>query len=170
MREPEVLHVEFNFHPELCTGCGACVAACMDEHNDFTCAIRRLYRQEKRTRSGWKEEWYSVACLHCAEHPCMARCPKQCFSLDAQTGTVQLDSAACVGCGSCERACSFGGIIFDQNHRAVKCDGCLERLREGLLPRCVAACPQAAITVDDRPALREKSQSALAQALKKLDH
>lgn len=167
MREPETLHVAFNFHPERCTGCGACVAACMDEHSDFTCAIRRLRQQEKRTRRGWKVEWYSIACLHCSAHPCVSSCPKQCFSLDAETGTVQLDAAACVGCGSCIRACPYEGIIFDWNHRAEKCDGCIERLRLGLLPRCVSACPQAAITVDDRPALREKAQSVLVQALKK---
>lgn len=35
MRDPKELYVRFNFHPELCVGCGACVTACMDEHDGF---------------------------------------------------------------------------------------------------------------------------------------
>ncbi len=167
MREPEALHVFFSFHPEKCTGCGACVTACMDEHSDFNCVLRRLYQQEKWTRRGWKLEWSSVGCMHCNASECARVCPRKCFSLDAETGTIQLDSAACVGCGACRRVCPFDAITITADRKADKCDGCIQRLREGLLPRCVAACPQYAITVDDRPALREQLRAELIQWLQK---
>ena len=165
MREPEVLHAAFNFHPELCTGCGACVAACMDEHSDFTRCPRRLCQKEKRTRTGWRVVWYSVACLHCQDAPCAAVCPRDCLTVDGETGTVQLDRNACIGCGACVRRCAYGGIALQKDGKADKCDGCAERLREGLPPRCVAACPQQALTIDDRPALREQCREALKKAL-----
>lgn len=167
MREPEVLHVSFNFHSELCSGCGACVAACMDEHSDFTCVLRRLYQREKRTKRGWKLEWCSMACMHCTEPSCAKVCPRKCFSLDEETGTVQLSNTACVGCGMCKRACPFDAITITMDRKADKCDGCIQRLREGLLPRCVAACPQAAITIDDRPALRAQLREELTHWLQK---
>ena len=49
MRDPKELYVRFNFHPELCVCCGACVTACMYEHDGFPAVrepLRRLYRTE----------------------------------------------------------------------------------------------------------------------------
>ena len=165
MREPMALHAHFNFLPELCVGCGACVAACMDEQGDFErTPLRRLYRTERFRNGKGSVVWYSVACLHCEAHGCLSACPKGCFSLDDETGTVQLDSTACVGCGACARACALGGIVLEDK-KARKCDGCIQRLREGQLPRCVGACPRFAINIDDRPALRRAEQEKVARAL-----
>lgn len=168
MREPQALQVRFNFHPELCTGCGACVTACMDEHDAFPVEappLRRLSRTEHVRKGEVQLTWYSLGCLHCAAHGCMNVCPKKCFTADPETGTIQLDNTGCVGCKACARACGFQGIVFGEDRKARKCDGCLERLKEGRLPRCVAACPRHAITIDDRPALLQKTQESLRKAL-----
>jgi Fe-S-cluster-containing dehydrogenase component len=167
MRDPKELYAQFNFHPELCVGCDACVGACLDEQDDLPVTkapLRRVYQQE-RIRGGKPSiTWYSVACLHCDAHPCAQVCPKGCFSLDAATGTVQLDNTDCIGCRACAKACPLDGIVF-QGEKADKCDGCLERLKMGLRPRCVDACPRYAITIDDRPAVRAECQRELAQWL-----
>lgn len=168
MKQVKQLYVRFNFHSELCVGCGACVTACADEHDAFPLtdqALRRLYRTERTVRGAGRTTWYSLACLHCDGRACMRACPKGCFSADEATGTVQLDSTACVGCGACAGACPFQGVVLTEQGRAAKCDGCLERLRMGLPPRCVAACPRQAITVDDRPGLRQALQQSLRRAL-----
>ena len=168
MRDPKELYVRFNFHPELCIGCGSCVSACMDEHDAFPAVkepLRRLYHTEQLQKGAGKTTWYSVACVHCDTHECLQVCPKECFSLDAATGTVQLDSSACIGCGACAKACRFKGIVFTDGKKAAKCDGCLERLQFGQLPRCVEACPRCAITVDDRPAVRTATLLRLANTL-----
>lgn len=169
MREPRPLSVIFNFHPERCVGCGACVGACLDEHDAFPIPddpVRCVYRTE-RTRGGESVlTWYSLACLHCAEAPCIPACAQSCFSRDPVTGTVQLDSAACVACHACQNACPYRGVVYDAvSGKADKCDGCLERLRLGLSPRCVEACPARAITVDDRPAVVRGSRERLRRAL-----
>lgn len=167
MREPKQRCVYFNFHPELCVGCGACVAACLDEKNNLPVTrapLRRIYGQEKVRSGKGRLNWYTVACLHCDAPGCMNACPKNCFSLDTATGTVQLDNANCIGCGACAKACRFDGIVF-QNGKADKCDGCLNRLRHGQRPRCVDACPRYAITIDDRPAVRSAARQKLLHVL-----
>jgi Fe-S-cluster-containing dehydrogenase component len=167
MREPKARYARFNFHPELCVGCDACVAACLDEQNDLPITqepLRRVYRNEQMRGGKVRFSWYSVACLHCDDHSCMNVCPKGCFSLEPVTGTVQLDNAQCIGCGLCAKSCPYDGIVF-HDQKATKCDGCLERLRLGMNPRCVDACPRNAITIDDRPAIRADCQRELAHAL-----
>lgn len=97
MREPQQMHVHFNFHPERCVGCDACVAACLDEQDNLPVVkapLRRVYRYEQARGGKGSLGWYSVACLHCDDRGCVAACPKGCLTPDAATGTVQLDSTA----------------------------------------------------------------------------
>jgi Fe-S-cluster-containing dehydrogenase component len=111
------------------------------------------YRLLKRNEYGDGKElsitWFVHGCMHCKEHPCAESCPKGCFTVDKETGTVQLDGSACVGCRKCEKVCSFEAIQ-QVGKRAVKCDGCLRRLRRGQLPLCVQACPRKALTVNEK--------------------
>ena len=46
----------------------------------------------------------------------------------------------------------------------VKCDGCLERVRRGLLPVCVQTCPSGALSVreEDGPERTERVRRLLA--------
>ncbi len=154
---PVPVRANFTFHPELCVGCGACIGACLDEQNNLPVTkplLRTLWRAEQNSRRGPHITWYSLACLHCENPACEDACPRGCFSTDPATGTVQLDSTRCIGCRSCAGACRYRAIAFDENGRAVKCDGCRDRLLYGMLPRCVEACPRRAITIDDRPSVR----------------
>ncbi len=167
MIKEQVRSVRFNFHPELCVGCGACVTACMDTHDtDLDCQepLRRMFRREQIRQGQIRLTWYTAACLHCENAPCATVCKKGCFVRDAETNTMQLDNSDCVGCGQCEKVCSFLAIVFTKEKKAVKCDGCFELLQRGLLPACVKACPRFAVTIDDRPAVLEQSRRQLAKA------
>jgi Fe-S-cluster-containing dehydrogenase component len=57
-----------------------------------------------------------------------------------ETGIVDYDQDACIGCRMCVSACPFGNISYDRQAKAVlKCDVC-----EGA-PECALFCPTDAI-------------------------
>lgn len=164
------MKANFSFHPERCVGCGACVMACIDE-NAIDVDVQDPYRLRRKNEYGegvGAEIVYFVhGCMHCPEHPCVARCPKGCFSLEPEHGTVQLDNANCIGCRLCQRVCPYDALQFRAQGRALKCNGCLERLREDRLPLCVMACPRQALTLQEDD---ESVSQGLAALRRELDH
>ncbi|BEP18386.1 hypothetical protein PYJP_17380 [Pyrofollis japonicus] len=92
---------------------------------------------------------YVVQCMHCEDPPCMNVCPVGAI-YKGPDGIVRIDEAACIGCKQCVRVCPFGAMLFDYDRGvAIKCDMCEDRLREGLPPACVEACPTGALRFGD---------------------
>jgi anaerobic dimethyl sulfoxide reductase subunit B (iron-sulfur subunit) len=93
--------------------------------------------------------YLALSCGHC-EHPaCAEVCPRHCIDRDEETGAVISDKGRCIACGRCREACPYGAPQFYtgpgtavSNGAApmVKCDLCIERIKAGLKPACVAAC------------------------------
>ncbi|MEW6040301.1 MAG: 4Fe-4S dicluster domain-containing protein [Elusimicrobiota bacterium] len=85
-----------------------------------------------------------LQCRHCEDAPCVAICPTKALTKQTEPQTeniVLLDSSKCIGCKWCIAVCPFGVIKMNKKGTAVvKCDLCIERLRVGELPACVAAC------------------------------
>jgi len=145
------MKIRFTFDPHKCSACGACAIACMDQ-NDIDIAggqapYRRVYQHESDTA----HVYMSVACLHCADAPCAAACPMECLYKDGATGLTLYDTACCIGCRACGKACPYDAITFRPREddprrvRMEKCRGCPERIAAGLEPACVQACPTGAI-------------------------
>ncbi len=62
------------------------------------------------------------------------------ITLNEHTGAWIVDVEECIGCSDCVEACSFGGIVFDEELGVpLKCDLC------GGEPECVAMCPTGAL-------------------------
>ena len=163
---PGPIYARFNFHPERCVGCGACVTACLDANSidlDVQPPLRRVIQRETRAGSKLSLKYYSVACMHCPDAPCAGACPMKCLSRDERVGVTVLDNAACVGCKRCSRACPYQAISFDIGGKARKCSGCRELLAQGRLPVCVAACPRKAITIDEVNDVLESGREKLAK-------
>jgi len=149
------------WHKELCVGCQACVAACMDQNDIRPEAGERAFCNVAEEETEGRLLWKFTSCRHCQEPVCGAACPNGCIRKDPETGMVLLDEEHCSGCGRCIQACPFHVISFRAgnlqagnlqagnlrtgNQTAAKCDGCVERIKNNMIPACVRACPMKAL-------------------------
>lgn len=140
----------FFFNAELCTGCKACMIACMDKH-DLGKGI--LWRRVAEYAGG---DWIpvgdayeqnvfayylSLSCNHCENPACAKGCPTTAMHKD-ENGIVSVDTDKCVGCHYCEWNCPYGAPQFDaQAGKMTKCDFCRDNMSKNQAPACVAACP-----------------------------
>ena len=110
----------------------------------------------------------SVACNHCADPSCITACPMQIISKEPENGIVLVDNTNCISCGKCQDACPWKAPQFyDPNFRSypeddpkrpkmTKCTLCLDRIKEGLKPACVAGCLNRALDAGPIDEIRSK--------------
>jgi Fe-S-cluster-containing dehydrogenase component len=145
------MSVHFELDIDKCSACGACAVACMDQNDisipDGERPFRCVFLQENKSAADLKDryQYFSVACMHCDNAPCVNACPSGCLFKDPETGFTLFDTTNCIGCHSCAMACPFGAPAFRKDGKMQKCDGCIERVRHGRMPSCVLACPNGAL-------------------------
>lgn len=161
----------FAFDSSRCTGCKTCELACKDYKNlDATVAYRKVYDYEG---GSWDVAadgtctttafvyHVSMSCNHCDDPACVRVCPTGAMHKDADTGLVSVDADKCIGCGYCHMACPYNAPKVDRAvGHSVKCDGCADRVAQGLEPICVGACPLRALsfgTVEEMSALGDRA-------------
>ena len=144
----------FYFDNTRCTGCRTCEMACID-YKDLT--VGRRFRRvidyeggatalegEAATTNAYAYH-VSVSCNHCTHPACMHVCPTGAMHSN-ELGLVSVDNERCIGCGYCTIACPYHAPSIDPDARqSSKCNGCSERVEEGLNPICVEACPLRAL-------------------------
>ncbi|MGE5236515.1 MAG: sulfate reduction electron transfer complex DsrMKJOP subunit DsrO [Acidobacteriota bacterium] len=107
-----------------------------------------------------------VFCNHCDNPPCVRVCPTQ-ATWRRDDGIVMMDWHRCIGCRYCMAGCPYGSRSFNwEDPRPYiaetnpdfptrckgvveKCTFCDERVDQGKVPACVAACPEKALTFGD---------------------
>jgi len=83
-------------------------------------------------------------CNMCKEPSCVQVCPVG-ATFKTPDGFVLIDKKHCVGCGYCIQACPYGARFLNPaTNSADKCTWCYHRVRKGLVPACVNACPTGA--------------------------
>lgn len=130
----------------ICVGCHSCTVACRT-HNELDVDI--IYNPVMTL--GPTGQYPNVhlshlplLCMHCANPPCTNCCPTG-ASQQREDGIVFIDQNKCVSCKTCVMSCPYGAR--HANHHtgtAVKCNFCMDRVDQGLLPHCVATCHQKA--------------------------
>ena len=137
--------MKISFDPSKCTGCMACQMACLDQR-DIDCKNgQKPLRYVEAREDGLSVTFHSIGCIHCGG--CISACPMGCIGRD-ENGLVQIMDDSCIGCGSCVSTCPLSVIsLSPATGRAMKCDGCAERIKAGLLPACVHTCPTGALAL-----------------------
>lgn len=141
----------FDLNLEKCVACGACAIACMDQNDIWPNLGDEPFRRVGMVNplpgfENSRPEFLSVGCMHCTDAPCIQACPLGCLYKD-EFNLTQCDSTRCIGCHSCAMACPFGAPTYRvDNGKMQKCNGCAERLKNGMEPACVRACLTSALT------------------------
>ena len=131
------------FDKSKCAACSICAIACMDEKDYSAACGHAPFRRAGEREEGGAFVFFSRACIHCGA--CIPVCPAGRIVRDAETGFVVCTDAACTGCRKCLEVCPVDAPRFGVSGVMEKCDGCTGRVREGLEPSCVHACPTGAL-------------------------
>jgi formate dehydrogenase iron-sulfur subunit len=150
-----------------CIGCRSCAKACKEAHGfpgdgeetelDATTYTVVLDKGNDR--------YLRRMCMHCADPSCASACPVGAFTKTA-TGPVVYDSGKCMGCRYCMIACPFSVPRYEwskANPVVRKCDGCLERQKEGKPTACTEACPAEATVGGTRGELLAEARKRIAE-------
>ena len=165
----------FILYGDRCCACASCQIGCIDQNapdsDAEACGFRQIISLETVSEDGTVDYCYgSVSCLHCEDAACISACPKKCIARDPDTGFVVCDNSACIRCKRCHRVCPYHIPQFrPSDGKMVKCDGCNERVKNGLAPACVRACPFGALECVPEEAY-ERDRDALPVLLQRLQH
>ncbi len=114
------------------------------------------------TEEDYQNKPVLLLCNHCDDPPCVMYCPTR-ATWKREDGIVMMDYHRCIGCRYCMAGCPFGSRSFNWREprpfikkvnpefptrtRGVveKCNFCVERLDQGLIPACVEACKEKAL-------------------------
>jgi len=134
--------------PSRCVGCKSCEIACAVEHSSSKTlygAITEFPLPRPRTKVVSADGIYvPMRCMHCDPAPCVEACPTGSMHR-TEEGFVVSDPRRCIGCRTCLLACPFGHPSYSSENKVIKCDHCVDRVRAGLPPACVEACPTGAL-------------------------
>lgn len=139
----------FNFNIDRCVACHACLLACSLE-NKLDRPWRMVIGDNDNYYPGLPVHNISMACNHCEDAPCMKGCPTGAYYRDELFGTVQINSDRCIGCQYCYWNCPYDAPVYNSDKKEIeKCNLCFSRLKEGISPACVSACPTGALSFSD---------------------
>jgi len=114
---------------DRCSGCGACMVACMAENNiafrtdesDKLTSINWLRVYQLSNRKPFPETetcFLPMPCMHCegrdtGHSPCVSVCPVTATDYDRATGVVSQIYTRCIGCRYCMIACPYHARSFN---------------------------------------------------------
>ncbi|MDM8003604.1 MAG: 4Fe-4S dicluster domain-containing protein [Bacteroidota bacterium] len=154
-----------------CRNARKCVEACQSAHHlrPYEYHINTLVMQESVNTPAY---FMPKPCQHCDNPPCVSVCPVD-ATFKRQDGIVLIDNERCIGCRFCMAACPYSARMFhwqepsqsekdkgseynvelnvpQKKGTISKCLFSADRLREGMLPYCVSACPNGVFYFGDQ--------------------
>lgn len=137
---------------DRCIDCSGCVVSCKTI-NGVALGKSRVEVYKMGPSGEYPNlEMYTmpVMCQQCENPSCAESCPTSACAKSEEDGVVYIDKDMCMGCKSCERACPYSTLLFNEElHVMDKCNLC-EGLRENdEMPACARNCAGNALTLGD---------------------
>jgi formate dehydrogenase iron-sulfur subunit len=165
-----------------CTGCRGCQIACkqwkklpaektvnrgsFQNPEDLSFSTYKLVRMSE-AEINKKLQWlfFPDQCRHCTEPPCLeAAGEPQAIYKDKATGAVlytkvtkDLDAESII------QSCPYNIPRKGPDGSLAKCDMCIDRVSNGLLPACVKTCPTGTMNFGEYKDMRAWAQARLAE-------
>jgi len=136
------VHYAMVIDTRRCTGCHACTVACKAEF-DVPLAANRSWVEyvEKGNYPNVSRNFLPRLCNQCSKPQCVDVCPTGATYKRSEDGIVVVDADICIGCKYCVQACPYDmRFINPRTGTAEKCDFCIHRVKQGLVPSCVNTC------------------------------
>ncbi|MCL4495799.1 MAG: 4Fe-4S binding protein [Firmicutes bacterium] len=141
---------------DRCIGCFSCEVSCKMQ-KDLPVGPRLMrviqigpYKIKAQGGDQFRTAYVPMNCRQCEPAPCIEVCPTGAMQRREKDGIVFVAEELCIGCKSCIAACPFGAPQLNPNTgKVIKCDYCMDRVDEGLLPACVTKCSMDALRFGD---------------------
>lgn len=168
----------------ICTGCRGCQVACKQWHHlsaeptrnlgtyqnppDLSFNTYKLVRMTEDVMDG-RLQWlfFPEQCRHCIEAPCLETADDaNAIFRDAATGAIVFTSATReLAADDIIQACPYNVPRKGPDGALAKCDMCIDRVRNNLLPACVKTCPAGAMHFGARKDMIRLAQARRDQVL-----
>ncbi len=167
-----------------CTACRGCQVACKAWHTlpaektrnvgsyqnpqDLSASTYKLVRFNETTIEGMlRWLFFPEQCRHCIEPPCKMQADMEvegAIIQDPGTGAIlYTDKTKDLSFTSGDEFCPYNIPRQDPaSGRWTKCDMCIDRISNGLLPACVQACPTGTMNFGDRDDMLALARERLA--------
>jgi formate dehydrogenase iron-sulfur subunit len=152
-----------------CTACRGCQVACKQWHQlpaektvnrgtyqnpaDVSFNTYKLVRMSEKLIDG-KVEWlfFPEQCRHCIEAPCLetAGDASAIFKDDRTGAIIYTANTRNLNAAEIIESCPYNIPRKGPDGTLAKCDMCLDRVENGLLPACVTTCPTGSMNFGER--------------------
>jgi formate dehydrogenase iron-sulfur subunit len=165
-----------------CTGCRGCQIACkqwkklpaektvnrgsFQNPEDLSFTTYKLVRMSE-AEIDKKLQWlfFPDQCRHCTEPPCLEAAgePQAIYKNQATGAVIYTKVTKDLDADSIIQSCPYNIPRKGPDGSLAKCDMCIDRVSNGLLPACVKTCPTGAMNFGDYKDMRVWAQARLAE-------
>jgi len=152
----------FFFDQSRCIGCQNCAISCKSWNMipAGPTKLARLFQWETGSFPDVRVNTLFAPCYHCQNPVCIEAANGAMYK-EPDYGAVLIDPSKATDSSLRDawNVCPYGAIVFDSDSptaNASKCNMCIDRLTQNMLPVCVLACPMRALDFGPMSELQSK--------------